>query len=1028
MAGMLLTLLAQGAEGPSSTSADPGPSPDPDGDPGTGRRLTTFVDLLSSDERFSEFLHTVQRLRMVLPLNRVRNATLLVPTNEAIQRFRREHGHDSSSATGSTYHGLADTQAWYHFIGDGVIDSSDLARAPMVWESLSRLELTDDPEAKPSDGIALKTLIGSGGAILANGVSVLVSNYSCVAGNAFQLDGLLTIPPTIRALLHTEAPGGGSSRLRQRKPLPVAPIVEGSVLSNMDEDGSFSAVEKLLAAAGWTETLGHSTESEKDLGMHTLWAFSNQAFSDAFGYAERAYLLHGPDFTRYEDAEIHREAVEDARTLAASFISSGIVSLARLGTGEHTVLGYQNRTRLTLVVEEQRDGNGLGGRINDLAIGKSDIVAQNGIVHGVEQVNRLEGLVFSPQKILAGLNATTFIRLFKETGLAHYIDGSRPDRKLTLLVPTNRAMEDAFGYGLGDDADSAQAISARLSALDGFGLDGTSVTAVIRELFPVSSPREQQLEWALYHIADGQNGMEDLVRAPLLRTKLAAKWTGSKAQVVKAQVDQAHGTLSKHISFNGADNILPEPVTAGNTTLYLLSSPMPTPPNLINVLVQDLDLSLFVAAMGASGTADEIQQVNGVTILAPVANSFTSLGLVWAYLSLPGDFDARTDLGRLIKSHILKVPVYSDEIPLHTDSSAETLTVESLNGNKVGLYRTQHGIFVVADQVNQQFSQRRRSRQSSVESRLASVEDSNKLRLSESDVLLRTGVAHVLENGLILPFNVDITSSKLLRGMKAHIFASLLERFNLTYVLDDPQASGSRQRSAEGKTTARSSDIPTEDRDKDTVGYSLLVPSDKAWRDNAAYRELTRRDRDESASSMEDEENPWRNSTTADIAQHLDMLMRLHIIPISAPISNTLDRAGRNSTGHYQLPESMLLLADRKSYPTMLGDVRLRANEFANDRFSVQLDRMPFYQSPGGVPFISFATVVRSGIARTGAVFELDTALRLPPDDDSGPGGWKKLAWNAAVWLTGIGMGSGLLGASGYWVRQWWTRSDYQSL
>ncbi|KAJ2022647.1 hypothetical protein GGI06_001728 [Coemansia sp. S85] len=152
------------------------------------------------------------------------------------------------------------------------------------------------------------------------------------------------------------------------------------------------------------------------------------------------------------------------------------------------------------------------------------------------------------------------------------------------------------------------------------------------------------------------------------------------------------------------------------------------------------------------------------------------------------------------------------------------------------------------------------------------------------------------------------------------------------------------------------------------------------------------------------------------------MLVRLHIIPVFGR------GAESNLTGSDRLPESQLLLADRKTYPTMLDGVRLRAHEFASDRFSVQLDRTPFYQSPGGVPFISFATVVRSGIARTGAVFELDVALKLPPDDGDSPGGWKKFAWNAAVWLTGIGMGSGLLGASGYWVRQWWTRSDYQSL
>ncbi|KAJ2874880.1 hypothetical protein GGH93_002071 [Coemansia aciculifera] len=994
---LLLALLVQGTPGPLNTDTDPNPEPDPDpdSDPEKGRMLTTFVDLLSSDTRFSEFLHTVQRLGMVIPLNRLRNATLLVPTNEAIRRFRREQGQDSSHAAGSIYRGVADSQAWYHLIGDGIIEVGNLTQGPMVWESLSSSE-SIDYAAEPGNGIMLKTVVGGNSKVLANGVPVIAHNYSCVAGNAFQIDGLLTLPPTLWELLQAEAPKSDDAT----------------------DGGSYSAMEKLLTAAGWSGILSGSGVSNESSRMHTLWAFNNQAFSSALDFGERAYLLYGPAFTKDEDADIHGEAIEDARTFAAGYVSSGAVSLARLGVGTHTISGFQNRTRLAVIVEEQRSNGDLGGYINGLAIGRSDIVARNGIVHGIDQVGRPGDLVFSPQKILAGLNATMFIRLLKETKLADYIDGSQPERKITLLVPTNRAMEDAFGYGLGDGADDDQAAKAYIKAVNEHGLDGASTIASVLGALPVGSPREQQLEWALYHIAEGQSGLEELVRSPLLRTKLAAEWTGGKAQVVKAQVDQAHGTLSRHVSFNGADNILPEPVVVGNTTVYLLSSPMPTPPNLINALVQDLDLSLFVAAMGASGTADEIQHVNGITVLAPVVSSFTSLDLVWSYLSLPGDSDARTDLSRLIKSHILKKPIYSDEIPMHTDSSAETLTVESLNGNKVGMYRTPHGIFVIADQANMQHSQRHKAQQhGEVHARLASVADTGSLKLSETDVLLRTGVAHVLGQGLILPPNVDITSPKLLRGMKAHIFANLLERFNLTYVLEDPRTSSSRRRRLRKQLTARSSDIP----DNDVVGYSILVPSDKAWRENAAYRELARRDHEE-LNSAEDDENPWRNSTTLDLVHHLDMLVRLHIIPVVG------GGAEPNLTGGNRLPESQLLLADRKTYPTMLEGVRLRAHEFASDRFSVQLDRTPFYQSPGGVPFISFATVVRSGVARTGAVFELDAALKLPPDDGSSPGGWKKFAWNAAVWLTGIGMGSGLLGASGYWVRQWWTRSDYQSL
>ncbi|KAI9500995.1 hypothetical protein BX070DRAFT_237043 [Coemansia spiralis] len=1018
------------------------------------KRPITFVDLLSSDERFSEFLHTVQRLRMVIQLNRIRNGTLFVPTNEALREYRKEYVQKSSIA-GSVYRSVSDQQAWYHFIADGAIDAKQLASKTMLWESYSR----SAADVKPGDnntaeaGIMLKTQTNRRtGKLEANGIPVIARSFSCEAGNAFLIDGVLDIPPSIRELLRQEAPGGqlSSSRnslkqqtqqershLRQLNQLSATASerTHGEAIGLSFEEGDvedmneYGLVERLLVAAGWLDAIVSSEAGE----MHTLWAFNNKAFSGCFSFAERSYLLNGPEFAA-DDQALLEEAIKDARIVAERYVSSGAISLARLGDGEHEVSGFRNRTGHTLIVSSDPRHGGWSGQIDGQPISNADIVAENGIVHGIEEVHRPENLVFTPQKILVGLNATLFIRLLKDTGLGEYIDGSRQSRELTILAPTNRAMEDAFGYDLGDDRDGSDGpiIAANLAkVLSTYDVQGEPLFAEPVHALPLKvSPRERQRDWALYHLVDGQQSVDDLAKNPLLRTLFSPDSTNGKQQVVKAHVDQAHGALSKHVSFNGADNILSEPVVVGNTTIYLLSSPMPTPPSLVNALIPNLELSLFVAAMGASNIVDQIQQEAGVTVLAPVTNAFTSLGLVWSYLSLPGDSGARSDLSRLVKAHILKKPVYSDEIPLHTGSTADTLVVETLNGNKVGLYRTQHGIFAVVDQKELPPSFNGKGLRQHTTGHLTSVSsDTSNLHISESDILLRTGVAHVLENGLILPSNVEITSTKLLHGMKAHIFADLLERFNLTHVLEDPHANKTlthrQQRTGGVARTAHSSDS-TEDGDtpdENIVGYSLLVPSDKAWRENAAYRELVRRDHDEVRiiDDGSDSSNPWRNATTADIKRYLDMLVRLHIIPVVG------DRTQAYADGH-QLPANQLRLADRKTYPTLLENVKLKAHEFASDRFSIQLADMPFYQAPGGAPFISFAMVVRSGIARTGAVFELDSALRLPPDDNSGPGGWKQFAWNAAVWLTGIGMGSGLLGVSGYWVRQWWTRSDYESL
>ncbi|ORX67539.1 hypothetical protein DL89DRAFT_269339 [Linderina pennispora] len=882
-----------------------------------GTRTTTFVDLLSSDARFSEFLHTVQRLRMVIPLNRIRNATLLVPTNEALRRYRKEH--DTTTVTGNVYRGVSDFQAWYHLIGDRPVNWTDLVGGDMVWESFSRLTHISglDP---PRNG---EHQYGDGRHVEVNGVSVLKTNMSCSAGNVFAIDGLLTLPPTIQGVLRANVADN-----------QAAPTERAGY-------GDYDFVEKLVAAAGWSYVLDSEPQRKRDEmeanRMRTVWAFTDQAFRDEFGFAERAYLIHGAEFAKDDKDEVAL-ALRDTRLVASQFVTKEPVSLARLGEGEHKVAGFVEGTEHTVTVDA-----GLSGTVNGLRISKADIIARNGIVHGVESVQRPSGLAFTPQKMLIGLNATLFVRELKDAGLLSYIDGSEPDRKLTLA--------DAFGADL-DDGDDMLVEAAQ----NEYDLDPTA--GPIAEW---RAPHNRRREWAQYHIVDGQYNVAELAETPLVRTLLASEWTQGKPQVVKAFVDRPHGT-ARHVSFNGADNILTEPVVVGNTTIYLLSSPMPTPPNLVNALIQDLDLSLFVAAMGASQTASEIQREQGITVLAPVLEAFISLGLVWSYLSLPEDADARSDLSRIVKSHILTKPVYSDEIPMHSDLSADMLTVKTLNGNSVGLYRTPKGIFVAAEQIQDP----------------QALKKSTKHHISEPDMLLRTGVAHVLERGLIMPPNVDITSSKLLRGMKAHVFLSLLERFNLTHVLEAPPPAPS----VPGNDSTKSSDGDS----KPVVGYSLLVASDKAWRENAAYREMVRRDQEE------DRHNPWRNSTNKDIEQYLEMLVRLHVIPVTDIHREPGER----------LPASDLTLSDRKTYVTLLEGAKLRAYEFATDRFSLQLDGIPFYQSPGGIPFISYATIVRAGYGRSGAVFELDSALKLPPKDLLAPGGWKKAYW--------------------------WTRADYQSL
>ncbi|KAJ2526600.1 hypothetical protein IWW43_006299, partial [Coemansia sp. RSA 1935] len=173
-------------------------------------------------------------------------------------------------------------------------------------------------------------------------------------GNVYLIDGLLEIPPPIQEVLH---------------------VLGDSFGQTTDSADEYSAIEKLLASAGWSDVLTMFSRSSEATGMHTLWAFSNHAFNSQFSYAERSYLLNGPLFVA-DDEDLRQAAVADVRAVASRFVSSEPVSIARMGAGIHSVLSLGKHANLTLVVEETHGS--FSGSIDGQPLGRLDIIARNG--------------------------------------------------------------------------------------------------------------------------------------------------------------------------------------------------------------------------------------------------------------------------------------------------------------------------------------------------------------------------------------------------------------------------------------------------------------------------------------------------------------------------------------------------------------------------------------------------------------------------------------------------------------------------
>ncbi|KAJ1938791.1 hypothetical protein FBU59_004332 [Linderina macrospora] len=204
----------------------------------------------------------------------------------------------------------------------------------MVWESFSRLTHIagiDLPRNSVSEGngttehqygVMLKTRSVDGRHVEVNSVPVLKTNMSCSAGNVFAIDGLLTLPPTIQEMLRANVPDNHR--------LPTVPATDGY--------GDYDFVEKLIAAARWSYVLDSVPQRKKDEAeanrMHTVWAFSDQAFRSEFGFAERAYLVHGAEFAKDDEDDVAL-ALKDTQLVAGQLVAREPVSLARLGEGEH---------------------------------------------------------------------------------------------------------------------------------------------------------------------------------------------------------------------------------------------------------------------------------------------------------------------------------------------------------------------------------------------------------------------------------------------------------------------------------------------------------------------------------------------------------------------------------------------------------------------------------------------------------------------------------------------------------------------
>lgn len=187
-----------------------------------------------------------------------------------------------------------------------------------------------------------------------------------------------------------------------------------------------------------------------------------------------------------------------------------------------------------------------------------------------------------------------------------------------------------------------------------------------------------------------------------------------------------------------------------------------------------LDLSTYVAALYASGTADEVRREEGISLLAPTNKAFERLGILTKHLLQP---DAQDKLAEVVRFHVLRDVYYANE----TETGEHR--VKTLSGEEINLNKTEDGTLYV---------------------RGAGAGDGCDRsvigKVVHPDLLTANGVVHTIDR-IQLPVNLDVTNRDLLSAGNTNTLLNLLGKTNLT-------------------------DLVLDKLDKP---YTILAPSDRAF-------------------------------------------------------------------------------------------------------------------------------------------------------------------------------------------------------
>ncbi|KAL7421472.1 hypothetical protein Q5752_004359 [Cryptotrichosporon argae] len=623
-----------------------------------------------------------------------------------------------------------------------------------------------------------------------------------------------------------------------------------------------------------------------------------------------------------------------------------------------------------------------------------DIFASNGVVHVVPNllVPPDFALLNSVEKVLLSVNATRFVSLLQSANLSGtYLAGS--DRAYTILAPTDDVIDSLERRGA---AWPTAQFWRDWSAWLGLGADELSAVATPgldnAKPIPDASPLAALLQ---YHILPGKLAPVDIKDGMLVGTELRTSALGGARQRLRVDVSQRLGARGDsqvakgEIRFGDA-SIMGPPLVSGKSIIYLVSSLLSPPLDVLQTAVSNLELSTYVAAVYAADLDRAVKRSPATTYLMPINAAFASLGLGMKYLLLP---EGKDELRRVLRYHALDGVVYAADVE---------------EGKNV--FKSVEGGDVVVERRGKRSNATRLWARSptkwpghdSGEPGLPANGELRPAQVTHGDALTETGAVHTL-NRVVLPADVHLSVAKLIRGSKQTTMAELMVRAGLGWILDgrEPSAQEVARAGLGGAVRAYDDD----DNDDSGAGKAPMPPEKAGSLAFPAYTVLVPTDKAFARADV--------NLTAyLDDPDRLLALLKLHIVP-TQPVGA---RAGAGAGSWTALPPEdgmPLALTDDAVFATLLsasskyGDIAVRSTGDAGYILGVRNARAG-----------SSGDAARTGAAGRAGVrwrhpteADLDTSLGAARhggksanrDDDAGG------APDAELWSGGMTLGGGVI-------------------